>query len=112
MASTTVKERRTRHNQDAYERMQSLDRFQRAERKDDGKEPFVVAGHSVAIRATVTCLVVHIEKTRSVGAREIPINFNCIHDDSEVYDMTDGREGKLVVHKWLAKKEGLPRAEK
>lgn len=30
-----------------------------------------------------------------------------IHEDSEVYDMGDGKEGKLIISQWLAEKEGL-----
>jgi len=37
---------------------------------------------------------------------EIWVPLSQIHDDSELFD-EDNREGKLVVSKWFAEKEGL-----
>jgi hypothetical protein len=42
-----------------------------------------------------------------VGERKLWIPKSQVHDDSEVYDVCEGREGKLVITQWFAEKTGL-----
>lgn len=59
-----------------------------------------------ALLETEKALKVRINTTKTkVVEMWIPKSF--IHDDSEVYDAVDNRQGKLVLEGWAAKKLGL-----
>jgi len=67
-------------------------------------EEGVSLGEAKAKRFTdKAMLVVLLDK----DDEEVWVPRSQIHDDSEVYD-ADNREGRLVVSKWFAEKEGLP----
>lgn len=71
-------------------------------------EPVVVSG-AVGLRTTPTGnLVVRVPS--SMGSREIVVGDRLIHDDSEVHE--PGTDGKLVIPRWLAEREGLEYVEK
>lgn len=53
----------------------------------------------------ILCLVT-ISKTQGT-VRRLWIPQSQVHDDSEVYDDRNNNEGKLVITKWWAEKEGL-----
>lgn len=63
----------------------------------EGDEPFVM-GNGKCIRATDKAVLVRI------GDNETWIPQSVVHDDSEVW--TAGSEGKVVVKKWWAEKNG------
>lgn len=58
-------------------------------------------GNAVASRETSMALFVKGE------FGELWIPKSVIHDDSEVFDACDNREGNLIVKRWFAEKESL-----
>lgn len=57
-------------------------------------------GHAVVLVNRAQSLFV---RTDEFGALTVPKGV--VHDDSEVYDGPDGKEGELVVLQWWAERE-------
>lgn len=60
-------------------------------------------GHGKVVKASDQAL--QIELTDIGETRWIPKSV--LHDDSEVYDDDENKEGEVVVNQWWANKEGL-----
>lgn len=69
---------------------------------DEGAEPVEVARIAHCKRETEKALLVEDDD----GA-EHWIPKSVVHDDSEVFDAGKNADGRLVVKRWFAEKEGL-----
>lgn len=59
-------------------------------------------GDGKVVRATAKALLVQLET-----GDEVWIPRSVLHDNSEVYDDAENREGEVVVKQWFADREGL-----
>lgn len=69
---------------------------------DDGRDPVTIAG-AVCVVQREQAIQVLIEGERHWIPQSV------VHEDSEVWQ--HGQTGKLIVHKWFARREGLPYEE-
>ena len=83
----------------------------RRDRNPGGNEP-VVVGVGKCIRETDKAILVEFEAKGHrdtfgfvSNSREAWFPKSCLHDDSEVYQAKT--DGKVVVYRWFADKEGL-----
>lgn len=77
-------------------------RRQRDDEDDEDYSPVVFEG-ARATQATRLALRVAVKRDR--GWREFWVPQSVITDDSEVYAV--GNEGRLIIKRWFARKEGL-----
>jgi hypothetical protein len=71
--------------------------------EDDDEQTFSVAARAVAESAKA----LKVEMDLPDGKRQIWVPKSVIHDDSEVFDNAENKRGKLVLHGWFAREEGL-----
>jgi len=70
---------------------------------EDDDAPYKAPARAVA--ETAKALKVAIET--SDGKRELWVPKSVIHDDSEVFDNGENKEGKIALQGWFAREEGL-----
>lgn len=71
--------------------------------EDDDDQPFSVKARAVAESAKA----LKVELDLPDGKRQIWVPKSVIHDDSEVFDNAENKQGKLVLQAWFAREEGL-----
>ena len=69
----------------------------------DDDEPYKAPARVIAESAKALKVVIET----SNGSREMWVPKSVIHDDSEVFDNVDNKDGKLVLKAWFAREEGL-----
>lgn len=70
---------------------------------DSDDEPF--KAEAMCLTATEKALQVRIRLP--AGNRTMWVPKSVVHDDSEVFDANDNARGKLALHAWFAREEGL-----
>lgn len=74
---------------------------------ESGNEPVTVSVSAICVFESAGALKVVLHPKKGLDQDEVWIPKSVVHADSEVYDSKENNEGKLVLKRWFADKEGL-----